>query len=343
MSENTNAGRNHPVATRRGFVGGLAGAAGAVTLGNGLFMAATAQAKAPPSNTQIPYWYRFKLGGAECTVVSDGPFGLGDPSGLYPTAPKEELSKLLHDSFLPEKTFSVEQNALVVNSGSQLVLFDNGMGGSPLFGPTTGKLMQNLQAAGIGPGDIDAVVLSHAHPDHCWGTTSPDGKPNFPNARIYLSKADFDFWTDEGKLTAAALPAIVKALVEGTRKTLLPVRDRITFVEDGKEILPGVQALATPGHTVGHMAYLITSGDKVLAYTGDVAPHPVLSLQKPQYAFGFDTDPSQASETRVKVLAMLAKERIPLLVYHFPFPGIGHVTKDGEGYHYYPMPMQMTL
>lgn len=332
---------SHLDLTRRGFVGGLA-AAGALALGNGLYIG-TADAKAPLTNTQIPYWYRFKLGSHECTVVSDGPLPLGDPAPGFPNAPKDELYALLKENFLPEKNLVLEQNAFVVNTGSRLILFDNGMGTSTMFGPTPGKLMANLKAAGIKPEDIDAVVFTHAHCDHCWGTMGDDGKPYFPNAEYFISKADFDFWTDESKASAAGAPPYMKPFVEGARKNLLPVRDRIKFVESGKEILPGIQAMATPGHTIGHMIYLITSGDQTLANSGDLTHHQVILLKKPAYEFAYDTDPKQAVQSRLKTFDMLAKERIPLLAYHFPFPGMGHVAKAGEGYQFYPTPMQMTL
>ena len=137
---------------------------------------------------------------------------------------------MLTDNFLSSANVVLEQNALVLNTGDKLVLFDTGMGSSTMFGPTTGKLLASLKAAGIDPKDIDAVVATHAHCDHVWGIMADDGKPNFPNAQIYLSQADFDYWTDEAKLSIKE-PAFMKVFVEGARKNLLPVRDRDNVVD----------------------------------------------------------------------------------------------------------------
>jgi glyoxylase-like metal-dependent hydrolase (beta-lactamase superfamily II) len=325
--------------SRRWFLGGAAALAGAPALSG---LAAPALAKAPKTNAQAPYFYRFKVGAIEATVVSDGILPLGDPSGAFLGTPKEEIGKMLTNSFLDPKNVVLEQNVIVLNTGDRMVLIDNGMGSSTMFGPTTGKLQANLKAAGIEAKDIDALVLTHAHCDHCWGTMSDDGKPNFPNAQIYMSQADFDFWTDEKKLSMTD-PAYMKPFVEGARKNLLPVRDRIQFIKDGQEFLPGMQAIAAPGHTIGHTVYMITSEGKTLAAIGDLTHHQVLLLEKPRMEFAYDTDPKQSAGSRVKVLDMLAAQRIPLIAYHFPWPGIGHVAKAGEGFRFYPTPMQMVL
>jgi glyoxylase-like metal-dependent hydrolase (beta-lactamase superfamily II) len=211
-----------------------------------------------------------------------------------------------------------------------------------MFGPTTGKMLASMKAAGIDPKDIDAVVATHAHCDHVWGIQGDDGKPNFPNAQIYISQADFDFWTDEAKL-AMKDPAYMKPFVEGARKNLLPNRDRLVFFKDGQEFLPGIQAMSAPGHTVGHTIFMITSDGKTLAAIGDLTHHQVLLVEKPRIEFAYDTDSKQSANTRVRVLDMLAANRIPLIAYHFPWPGIGHVAKHGDGFRYHPSPMQMVL
>lgn len=326
--------------SRRKLLAGSAVAAGAgITTG---FPHRLAFAKAPLTNTQTPYFYRFKIGSIEATVVSDGPLPLGEPSGSFLGTSKEDVQKMLTDNFLSPSNVILEQNVLVLNTGDKLVLIDTGMGSSTMFGPTTGKLQANLKAAGIDPKDIDAVVATHAHCDHVWGIMADDGTPHFPNAQIYISQADFDYWTDEAKLGMKD-PAYMKPFVEGARKNLLPNRDRIVFVKDGQEFLPGIQAMAAPGHTVGHTIYMITSGGQSLAALGDTTHHQVLLFEKPLIEFAYDTDSKQSAKTRVRVLDMLAKDRIPMLAYHFPWPGIGHAAKHGEGFHFYPTPMQMVL
>ncbi len=158
-------------------------ALGAVAL-SGAVPSGPSFAKAPMANTQAPYFYRFKLGNFEGTVVSDGILPLGKPDENFVGLSKPEMDKQLTDNFLPLENAVLEQNALVINTGDQLVLFDTGMGGLNMFGPTTGKLMNSLKQAGIDPKDIDAVVMSHAHIDHCGGNVADDGKPPFPERAI---------------------------------------------------------------------------------------------------------------------------------------------------------------
>src|SRR6201994_935303 len=313
-----------------------------LSLGAGLSAAAllgeSALARAPKLGTQSPYFHRFNLGSAEVTVVSDGPLPLGDPSGTFVGVPKEEVKKMLTDNFLSADNVVLEQNSPIVNMGDRLVLFDTGMGTSKAFGPTTGRQQKSMAEAGIKPEDIDAVVCSHAHIDHIGGIVGADDKPLFPNAQVYIAQSDFDFWTDEGKLGSPLKDFVIHA-----RKNLLPVKDRLIFFKDGQEFLPGVQAMAAPGHTVGHTIFMVSSGGKSFAFLGDLTHHPILLLEKPRMQFSYDTDPQQAAESRVRLLTTLAANKTPVMSYHFAWPGYGHIAKTGDGFHYYPEPMQMTL
>ena len=133
----------------------------------------------------------------------------------------------------------------------------------------------------------------------------------------------------------------MKLFVEGARENLLPHRDRISFFEEGKEFLPGLVAMAAPGHTVGHTMFLITSDGQTMAAIGDTTQHHVLLLEKPLMEFAYDTDPTMSAQTRYRVLDMLATERMPMIAYHFPWPGIGHIAKRGDGFQYHPAAMIM--
>ena len=324
--------------TRRSLLCGSATLAAAGLLGERIMP--SAGAKAPFTNTQAPAFYRFKLGAIEATVVSDGPIGpLGEPSATFIGAPKDEIGNILAENFLVTDTMVFQQNALAVNTGERLILFDTGMGSTKMFGRDTGRLLANLKAAGIERDDVDAVVLTHAHPDHCWGLIGDDDRPSFPNAQVYMAEAEFDYWTDLTKLSQEP----IKPMIEGARRSLGPNRDRIVFVKDGQEFLPGIQALAAPGHTVGHTVYIITSQSQTLCFTGDVALHHVLSVEKPEFAFVFDTDANQAASTRLRMLDMLASQRLLFLAYHFPWPGIGHVARQRDGFRYVAMPMRMVF
>jgi len=323
--------------SRRTLLLGVGAAAAGLSAGVSL---APAFAKAPMAATQAPAFYRFKIGDIEATIVSDGELSLGPPNPqLFGGVTQAALDQALTDTMLPTDNIQLQENALLLNTGDKLVLFDVGVGGAKAFGTKAGRLLVNLKAAGYEPKDVDAIVLTHAHPDHCWGLMADDGTRNFPNAQIYLSEADLNFWTDEAK---ASDPAI-GSMIGPTRPQLLPNRDRMVFVKDGAEVVPGVQALATPGHTVGHTSYMMTSGGKTLCLAADIAHHFVLTLSTPKVEFGFDTDPKQGVATRVRTLDMLAAQKVPTLFYHFPFPGVGHVAKRGDGYTFLPTPMQTVL
>jgi len=307
-------------------------------LGASTMMGGSALARAPKLDTQPSYFYRFNLGGAQVTVVSDGPLPLGNPKGTFTGVSDEELRKMLSDNFLSPDNVVLEQNSPIVNTGDKLVLFDTGMGTANGFGPSTGRQQKSMAEAGIKPEDIDAVVFSHAHIDHIGGVVDGSGKVLFPNAQFYIAQSDFDYWTDEGKMGSPLKDFVVHA-----RKNLLPVRDRLVFYKDGQEFLPGIQAMAAPGHTVGHTMFMISSEGKSFAFLGDLTHHQILLMEKPRMQFSFDTDPKQAAESRVKMLDMLAANKIPVMSYHYPWPGYGHVVKSGEGFHYIPQPMSMVL
>jgi glyoxylase-like metal-dependent hydrolase (beta-lactamase superfamily II) len=299
-------------------------------------LSGTVLAKAPKQGTEPGYFYRFGLGDAEVTVVSDGPLPLGPPKGTFIGVPDDEVKKMLSDNFLSPDNVVLEQNSPIVNVGDKLILFDTGMGTAKNFGPTTGRQQKSMQEAGIKPEDIDAVVFSHAHIDHIGGVVDSSGKVLFPNAQYYIAQSDLDFWTDEGKAGGALKDFIVHA-----RKNLLPVRDRLVFFKDGQEFLPGVQAIAAPGHTVGHTIFMVTSNGKSFAYLADLTHHPILLLEKPRMQFSYDTDPAQAAATRVKLLDMIAANKVPVMAYHYAWPGLGHIAKTAEGFHYYPEAMNL--
>jgi glyoxylase-like metal-dependent hydrolase (beta-lactamase superfamily II) len=306
-------------------------------LGASTVFGGSALAKAPKLGTEPAYFYRFGLGDAEVTVVSDGPLPLGPPKGTFVGVSDDEVKKMLSDNFLSPDNVVLEQNSPIVNTGDKLILFDTGMGTAKNFGPTTGRQQKSMKEAGIKPEDIDAVVFSHAHIDHIGGVVDDSGKVLFPNAQYYIAQSDLDFWTDEGKEGGPLKDFIVHA-----RKNLLPVRDRLVFFKDGQEFLPGVQAISAPGHTVGHTIFMINSNGKSLAFLGDLTHHPILLLEKPRMQFSYDTDPKQAAETRVKLLDMIATNKIPVMAYHYAWPGIGHIAKTAEGFHYYPEGMNLS-
>lgn len=316
----------HPLMSRREFVA-TAAAAGTALAAPGAF------ARAPKLTTRAPAYYTFPHGDMQITMVSDGALSIGDGSTALLGITKEAAAARLKAQFLPPDNIVLDLNVFVVNTGDKLILFDTGLGTNAMFGPTTGRLQANLAAAGIAPADIDAVVLSHAHADHVCGLVDAAGKPAFPNAQIHLTQSDLEFWTDEAKATGP-----IKGLVDAARASLLPCRDRIVFIQDGKEVAAGIIAKAAPGHTVGHMVFILASGGKTLCNVADLAHHPVLFTEAPKTQFVYDTDPVLAVATRIAMLDMLAAERMPFIAYHFPWPGLGYVAKQGDGFRYVAAP-----
>jgi glyoxylase-like metal-dependent hydrolase (beta-lactamase superfamily II) len=259
-------------------------------------------------------YHRFDLGGRRAVMVSDGPLRLARPHrifrGVEPAALTDALVKAGH----PGDRIFVQQNCLLLETGGGLALFDNGMGSDTMFGAEAGRLLANLRAAGIDPAAITALVLTHAHSDHCWGTMGDDGTPNFPNATINLAREELAFWEDGRGADDISLA--------GVRKHLFPLRDRIVTVRDGEAFLPGVTAWLTPGHTPGHLAFLLDGGACV---TGDVAFHDPLSYLYPESGSAYDTDPNLGVATRRGLLERLAAERLMVIGYHHPWPGLGRV------------------
>ena len=319
---------------------GAAAAGAAASLLPGL----AARAAAPFQNSLPPAWHRFRIGEFEATVVSDGSLPLGKPEPAFPASPPAEIRGLLTSNVLDPDRATLEQTALILNTGRQLILFDTGMGesmgaASKMFGPTTGKLIANMRAAGIQPEQIDLVVLTHAHCDHCWALVDADGRRNFPNAQVAISEVDLKFWTDAGNKKG---PDFMVPFIDGATKNLAAYRDRMIMVKDEQPVVPGVVALSTPGHTFGHTCYAITSGNTTVVNTGDLAHHQILLLRKPLWEFSFDSDPKMSAQSRARMLDRLATDKHGIVSYPFPWPGIGHVAKEGDGFGWYAAPMNMT-
>jgi glyoxylase-like metal-dependent hydrolase (beta-lactamase superfamily II) len=261
-------------------------------------------------------FHRFKIGTMDATIVSDGPLLLHAPDQIFLGPEVAALDAALTASGQLADRIRVEQNCLLLETTGKKVLFDNGMGSEKLYGPDSGRLLDSFREAGVAPSEIDAVVLTHAHSDHCWGTRGDDGSPNFPNTMLYLSREELDFWSSEASGSRMARS------VAGFRKHILPLRDRIRLIRDDEEFLPGVHALATPGHTPGHMAFLFDGG---WCLTGDVAFHDPLSYSFPEAESVYDTDRDLGVRTRRRLLDRLVADRLSILGYHHPWPGLGRV------------------
>jgi glyoxylase-like metal-dependent hydrolase (beta-lactamase superfamily II) len=277
--------------------------------------------------------YPFSVGAITGYILSDGTLDLGSPEKVFLGETKQHVEQTLTRNFLPTERIVVEQNILFFSLGNTNVLVETGAGSFKGFGEDAGQLVDNLLAASIDPARIDAILCSHPHPDHVGGLCTADGQPAFPNASIYLAEHDFTYWTDEALLDTWAAPAIRVACAN-----LLPLRERLVFIRDGEEFLPGIKAHFTPGHTAEHICFEISAGTDSLFLLGDLAHHAVLSLENPRLNFAADLEPAAAANTRTRVLSTLADARTRVLGYHFPWPGLGHIVRQGEGFRFVPEP-----
>ncbi|MBB5157197.1 MBL fold metallo-hydrolase [Saccharopolyspora phatthalungensis] len=285
-------------------------------------------------------WTRFQHGGFECTVVSDGLLEMGPARENFPNADPDEVDALLEAHYLSPERVLLNQNLLIVDTPSGRVLFDTGVGTVPelgvrTFGPQTGKAVPNMKSAGISPEDIDIVAITHAHPDHCWGLVDAQGKALYPNARVIVSEADYRHWTDLSQVDAAPNQHMKDHYI-GADLNLNAYNGRLQLIGDGEEVVPGITAIATPGHSPGHIVYKIASGNKTMICWGDLCHHYVLLLQRPDWGFQFDYDKPAATTQRRRIYDLVDTQRYSVFAYHFPFPGLGHLRRIGEGYTWLP-------
>lgn len=273
--------------------------------------------------------HRFRIGAFAATIVSDGPLTLHAPGRVLMDAPEDRLATALTAAGQATDLLRVAQNVLVLDTGTDRLLFDTGMGSATLFGTESGRLLPNLRAAGIAPESVTGVVLTHAHSDHAWGVSSDAGVPHFPNARIYLADTEYAYWTSPD------MPGANRSAI-GFRRHLLPLRERLVLLRDGQDVVTGVRAMHTPGHTPGHTSYLIDNGGASYLLLGDAAFHAPLSLIFPQSRSLYDVDPLQAIATRTRVIAQVAAERRAIIAYHYPWPGTGRIEAAGDAHHFVP-------
>ena len=277
--------------------------------------------------------FPFEIGNFGCIAVSDGTFAYPDHS-FFVNAPKERLEQILREHNIQPGEITIPWTCLLINTGQHRVLVDTG-GGAGV--PSAGKLLRNLQAEGIEPLDIDTVILTHGHPDHIGGNTDAKGKPAFPNARYVMWKDEWEFWTSEPDLAQLqSAEEFKQIMLMVARKNLPSIQGQLDLVDRETEILPGIQAIAVPGHTPGHMALAISSGSEQLLYISDAVLHPI-HLEQPDWYPGFDLVPEQAMATRRRLLDRVAAEKVLVIASHFPFPGLGHVIQKGEAWQWQPI------
>jgi len=298
------------------------------------FAAATlAHAAGPMPKGQAPGWYRMMVGSFEVTALSDGTVDLPVDQLLTGTTPAKVKAALARAYLKPPLETSV--NGFLVNTGSKLVLIDAGAAG--LFGPTLGKLVAHLRASGYTPEQVDEIYLTHLHADHVGGITGADGKTLvFPNATVRLHAKEAGFWLDQATMDKA--PEGMKDFFKGAMASMKPYVDAgkvKTFDADG-ELVPGIRAMSTTGHTPGHAAYVVESNGAKMVMWGDLMHVAAVQFPDPSVTIQFDVTTKAARAQRVKAYADAAKKGYFVAVAHVPFPGIGQLRPDGKGYRWLP-------
>ncbi len=287
-----------------------------------LLSARPALAAAPQQGPASALFNRAKLGAFEVTTILAGTRAGDKPQETFGmNVTPEEFAAASAANFIPaDKTFNFF-TPVVVNTGAELVLFDTGLASDV----TTAA----LASAGITPDQIDIVVLTHMHGDHIGGLSNDAGEVTYANARYVTGATEHNNWS-----TAAN---------EGFDAKVKPLNDKFTFLDDGGAVVSGITAMAAPGHTPGHFTYMLESNGARMAILADATNHYVWSLAYPDWEVRFDQDKAQAAATRRTILGMLATDKIPFAGYHMPFPGVGFVEANGDGFRYVPASYQLML
>jgi glyoxylase-like metal-dependent hydrolase (beta-lactamase superfamily II) len=308
-----------------------AGAASLAAAGTGT--TASAQGAATPlATTQAPGFYRYKVGDLQVTAINDG-IAQRPLEGFIRNAELPAVQAAMAEALLPTDRLSISFTTLVVNNGGKLTLIDTGNGN--MGAPTSGTWMANFRAAGFDPANVSTIIISHFHGDHINGLRLRDGTAVFPNAEIMVPAPELAFWMDDARMNAA--PEAMRGGFQNVRRVFGPIQANLKQYEAGKELVTGITSVAAHGHTPGHMAFVIASGNGKLLVVSDTVNHPALFVRNPGWHAVFDMDAAAAEATRRRMLDMAVADKLQVAFYHAPFPATGGVVKDGAGYRLVPV------
>lgn len=269
------------------------------------------------------------LGDKTITSVSDGNLVLpGDFA--FEGLPQEELAKVLAEHGLSRDEVRPPCNLTLLQDGERTVLFDAGSG--PSFMPSAGELVETLDGLGLGPDDITHIVFTHAHPDHLWGVLDDFDDLLFTEAEFMMGQTEWDYWMDPN--TVDTIGEARAAFAVGAGRRLEAIEDRMTFIADGQEVLPGVLAHDSFGHTPGHMSFEIRSGTDAVMVVGDAIGNGHVAFAHPEWPSGSDQDPETGMATRLRLLDMLAADQMQIVGFHLPDGGVGRVERTDSAYRF---------
>lgn len=305
----------------------------AVLAGGAILTAAPMIAgNASPAAAQMPLFgpirpavYRVRLGGFEISTVLDGAIQMDGPVGTFGVnQPEDEVKKFAADHLLPETRMENSFTPVIVNTGREVILFDTGNGAARR--PDAGKLAATLDIAGFKADQISIVVITHCHGDHIGGLVE-SGNPTFPKARYVISQAEYDFWSNKDRLTGPT-----EANGKLVQTNVVPLAEKMTFLQPGQDVVTGITSLDASGHTPGMLAFNVESEGKRIMIMADTTNQSVMSLEKPDWHVRFDMDKEKGAATRKRLLDMLANEKVAFTGYHMPFPAIGYVERADSSF-----------
>lgn len=295
-------------------------------------LSANSFAAAPMAKTQAPGFYRFMLGDFEVTVLSDGTVAL-PMNTLMLNIKKEKVESELKKAYLDSPT-ETSVNTFLINTGSKLVLIDTGA--AALFGPTLGKLVTNLKASGYKPEQIDEVYVTHLHNDHIGGLLA-EGKIAFPNAIVRADQHDLDFWLSQANMDKA--PEGMKPFFQGPMSVFaeLTKAGKVKGFEADAQLVDGIKAVNTHGHTAGHTVYAVESKGKKLIIVGDLIHLGAVQFANPEVTIQYDSNTKEAAAQRKRIFTEAAKEGSIVGAAHISYPGVGHLRQDGKKFIWLPL------
>jgi glyoxylase-like metal-dependent hydrolase (beta-lactamase superfamily II) len=291
--------------------------------------AAKAAAPAPAMAAAPKPFAKFKVGSFEVTNIYDGVWEKPHDPAFIKNASVDETKAALKAGGQTDAHVPIHFTVTVVKTPKNLIMFDSGTGGQ--LQPTSGKMAENMKAAGIDPAKIDTIIVTHFHPDHIFGLMAKDTNARqFGQANLLLPETEYKWWTDAGVFTK--LPEARHGLAKRIQATFPSWKDKVTQIQAGKEVVPGVRAVDSAGHTPGHTSYIVSSGKSQLLVLGDVAGNPALFVKNPGWHAVFDADAALAEKNRRALFDRAIADKMTVAGYHFGMPGAGTFKKDGKGY-----------